>query len=129
MRVEMSTNVPGISQVTNGSLTFYTVRVSAYGMRSTLGNYNTMEDAIKELTEFKKKHPPARMNMRLAQVINSNTNSAEKATAAIDAHKELLFELLETVPPHELDSTKATTVAGVKVPASVVEEYIYKKLI
>ena len=125
MRVEMSTNVPGISKVTNGSLTFYTVRVAKDGMRSTLGSYNTLDEAIEALAVFKRKYPPARMPRKLAALLGIGTDTC----AAMDAHRDKLFALLETVPPHELDSTKATTVNGVKVPANVVEEYIYKKLI
>ena len=135
---------PGITAAYRGGRIVYLVRTSRTTENGTfkanLGTFISIDEAVRALVDWKTNNIfKSTQSLQTAEVLNSLQDSYHEAQADLAeqhcktiANLESIFELLESVPFHELDASKDAAIANedgttTVVPASVVAAY-FKRL-
>lgn len=115
--MHIPTNLPaGVTiAMVDGQLRFR-ARASRNGKRTSLGTFLTAEAAAKAIVDYK-------YGFIEASIVEHKTSIQAKAT---EAEMETYFDLLSTVPPHELDSSSIMLIDGTVIPSHIIAEYINK---
>lgn len=99
--------------IVDGQIRFR-ARASRNGKRTSLGTFLTIEAAAKAIVDYK-----------YGFIASSISEHKEAIQAkATEQEMEKYFDLLSTVPPHELDSSGSMLVEDTVIPAHVVAAYI-----
>ena len=97
----------------DGQLRFR-ARASRNGKRTSLGTFLTIEAAAKAIVDYK-----------YGFIASSISEHKETIQAkATEQEMDRYFELLASVPPHELDSSGSMLVDDILIPAHAIAAYI-----